>query len=118
MDGCDCWGLIVLVYQSVGISLPGHDEKYASAEDRRHLDALISGEVLQEWLPVIPGTECHLDGVLLREAGEIRHVGLVADPEARLLLHMVPGVGSVVERYDHGKLRPRVAGFYRHRSLA
>jgi hypothetical protein len=60
-----------------------------------------------------PGQEQVFDVVLMREMGVIRHVGVVVQPG--LLLHVQREGTSLIERYGHGPLKHRVAGFYRFR---
>lgn len=113
-DGLDCWGLLRLVYrETINCDLPSYSEAYVTTADRVALSALIAGE-LGPWREVPAGSERVLDAVLMTEAGIPRHVGVVARPG--LVLHMAPGRESVIEPYTTGKLRLRLAGFFRHES--
>jgi cell wall-associated NlpC family hydrolase len=110
----DCWGLVALVLRDrLGIDLPSYSERYVTTKDREALGALIAGE-RGPWREISPGQERALDAVLMTEAGTPCHIGLVARPG--LVLHMAPGRESVIEPYTTGKLRLRLAGFFRHES--
>lgn len=114
-DGCDCWGLCCLVYRTaLAIELPSYSEFYATPADRKAVSGLIAGHQ-PEWSEVHGGLERVLDLVLMTEAGIPRHIGIVARPG--LVLHMAPGRESVIEPYTTGKVKHRLAGFFRHKSL-
>lgn len=114
-DGYDCFGLVRLVLaEQLGIELPSYSEAYVTASDREAVSTLIKGE-LGPWRSISAGWERPLDAVLMTEAGIPRHIGVVAS--TGYVLHMPPGRESVVEPYRFGKLRLRVAGFYRHEKV-
>jgi cell wall-associated NlpC family hydrolase len=109
----DCWGLVQRVFREVwAIDLPSYAERYVTAEDRKAMDALISGE-LAPWDEVAAGNERTFDVVLMREGRFVRHVGIVTQPG--MLLHVSRGETSQIERYGHGPLKHRIVGFYRYR---
>lgn len=114
LDGCDCWGLVRLVYAGHGVDLPSYSDLYATPADREAVSGLIAGHQLG-WTEIPSRQERPLDLVLMTEAGIARHIGIVARPG--LVLHMVPGRESVIEPYTTGKLSRRLAGFFRHKSL-
>src|SRR5262245_10886445 len=108
--GCDCYGLLRLVYREVlHICLPSYSERYVSTEDSAELQQLIAGE-LSQWCAVLP--ERAMDAVLLTEGGIVRHIGVVDQPGR--LLHVENGGTAVIEPYRTGRLKRRVVGFYRH----
>lgn len=112
-EAVDCWGLVLKVFREVrGIDLPSYAESYVSAEDRKAMDTLISGE-LAPWDEIEAGSEQTFDVVLMREGRFVRHVGIVT--QQGMLLHVQPGETSLIERYGHGPLKHRVVGFYRYR---
>lgn len=116
LAGCDCWGLLRIVYaEQLGIELPSYGDDYATGADSRALHDLITGE-LGPWREVPAGGERVLDGVLTMDGGAIRHVGIVIG--CGRMLHMPRESGSVVESYRTHVYRRRVAGFFRHRSVA
>lgn len=109
----DCWGLVARVFRDLrGIELPSYSENYVTAEDRRAIAALIAGE-LAPWAEIGAGQETSLDCVLMREGGFPRHIGVVTRPG--LVLHVMRGGSSLIERYRSGRLQSRVVGFFRHR---
>jgi cell wall-associated NlpC family hydrolase len=112
-DGCDCWGLLWLVYRDLrGVELPSYAERYVTGADRAAMAALIADE-LDPWTEIAAGQEHAFDGVLMREGRAIRHIGIVTEPG--LLLHVQDGQSSQIERYRSGPLKHRVVGFYRYR---
>jgi len=112
-DGVDCWGLVVRVFSELrGIALPSYADHYATADDRVALASLIKGE-LDPWDEIAAGDEQAFDGVLMKEAGFPRHIGIVTQPG--MLLHVQRGETSRIERYRFGPLKYRVVGFYRYR---
>jgi cell wall-associated NlpC family hydrolase len=112
--GCDCWGLVHQVYRELrGIDLPSYAERYVTGSDRVAMARLIAGEI-DDWSEIERGREHCFDGVLMREGGFPRHIGIVTTPG--LLLHVQPGETSRIERYRDGHLLAnRVVGFYRYR---
>lgn len=115
MDGCDCWGLLRLVYAARGVALPAYADDYVSAADRDDIARLIAGG-LGAWREVPAGEERAFDGVLIREAGVPRHIGMVAGPG--LMLHMRNEDTSVIEGYRGPRWRRCIDSFWRHEALA
>lgn len=115
-QGYDCWGLLALVYRRLlKIDLPAFTDAYVTAADREAVAALIAGHC-SPWRDVSIDAVRPLDGVVMLEGGAACHVGLVASPG--FVLHMVPERDSVIEPYTTGKLRRRIAGFFRHEACA
>jgi cell wall-associated NlpC family hydrolase len=113
-DGCDCYGLIRLVYwHEFGIPLPSLDDEYATALERKEAAGLL-GEGGPTWAGHVetPGTG---DVVRLRRQGEPRgggtHLGLIVDPIQCRMLHVHNHASSVIERYDGLAWRHRVDGY-------
>lgn len=111
-DRFDCWGLVRAVLQErLGASLPALDDRYGEDSDRADLAALVNSQ-RGPWRPLAEADVGEGDCVLFRVAGHPSHVGVVV---ARgWMLHSRPGTGSVLERWDGPRWRPRVCGFYRH----
>jgi len=110
----DCWGLLWLVMRELrGVDLPSYSDQYVTADDRAALAVLIKGE-LDPWGEIAAGEEQPFDGVLMKEAGFPRHIGIVTQPG--MVLHVQRGETSRIERYRHGPLRHRIVGFYRYRA--
>lgn len=114
--GADCWGLVRLVFSAAGIDLPSFAEDYETVDDTARLDALIRGHAAGEWVPVADGAERALDVALFRAGRDIAHIGVVVRPGR--VLHMDGAPCSVIEDYRTARFRRRLAGFYRHESLA
>lgn len=109
----DCWGLLAEVFRELrGIELPSYSDRYVTANDRKALASLISDE-LDAWELILAGAEQEFDGVLMKEAGFPRHIGIVTTPG--MLLHIQRGETSTIERYRSGPLKYRIVGFYRYR---
>jgi cell wall-associated NlpC family hydrolase len=112
--GCDCWGLVRLVFQELrGIELPSYDDRYVSASERAVTEAVIAGE-MGPWDDVPAGQETAFDVILLRRLGHVSHIALVIEP-GRMLHVSSDGIASHVERYRDAKVRGRIVGFYRYR---
>jgi cell wall-associated NlpC family hydrolase len=110
--GCDCWGLVRLVYgRELGIALPAYAGSYACAEERREVDALVATEEASgPWRPV---TEIRAFDLLLFRVGTYRsHVGLAIDT-ARML-HVEGEDQAKVASQRAPRWASRFAGAYRH----
>lgn len=112
--GCDCWGLVRLVYAEVlGIDLPSYGEIAARdvvAATRQIRDASAAAP----WVPVA-GPAQPMDVLVM--AGRPLHVGVMVD--ARRVLHVEAATAAViveVERCAH--VRARRLALYRHEALA
>jgi cell wall-associated NlpC family hydrolase len=116
-DGCDCWGLCVLVFAAEhGIALPSFTEDYASLEEREEIASAFRAAGYDPWRPVPLREERAFDVGLFRRAAIAAHVGIVVEPG--LILHAEDGHDSRVEAYRYGKWRTRLIGFYRHKDMA
>jgi cell wall-associated NlpC family hydrolase len=122
--GCDCWGLITLIYrEQLGIALPDYPEIAAGAslDKAREIAAAAEGP---EWSEVAAGDERAFDVVLMRglvvhegrKSSRPIHVGCVFEPGLLTHIERVCEV-SVVNYRAHPRMRHRVEGFYRHRDL-
>lgn len=67
------------------------------------------------WTPVGWGNEKFGDFVLMRILGDPWHVGVVVGDG--LMLHIMKGINSCLERYSCSIWRKRVVNFYRHKEL-
>jgi cell wall-associated NlpC family hydrolase len=109
LKGCDCWGLLTLVYAKIGVDLPSHRDDYQTVADRDEV-ARILGNGKSQWRLV--HDERPTDAVLLKLAGRPFHVGVVVRPG--LMLHALPGTGAAIEDYRSHNYSRRIMGFYRH----
>jgi cell wall-associated NlpC family hydrolase len=108
-DGCDCWGLVRLVYQNeYGIKLPDMGPIYEKVTDEKGMMKLYVSE-LPSWEKVeIPQIG---DVVLLRACGLPIHVGIVVSENQ--MLHIEIKIDAVIERFDSALWGRRIEGFYR-----
>jgi probable lipoprotein NlpC len=115
-SGCDCWGLIVLVYREVlGVTLPGY-LGYGSVEEHAEIAALIAGATASPlWQPVA-GAPDPFDVAVFRRGRLDSHTGLVLRPG--LMLHMEGEDCAKVARYDTGRWNLRLTGHFRAVSSA
>lgn len=106
--GCDCWGLLVLIYRErLGVELPSH-AGYGDPLSAAAAVAVAAGR--QDWQPVAYPQP--YDAVLFRVNGRPHHIGLVIRPG--WMLHTVAGRDSCIEDYRRPYWSARVEGFYRY----
>jgi cell wall-associated NlpC family hydrolase len=116
--GCDCWGLVRIVFADNGIDLPSYGEIAASEmlAIAREIGGAISGD---PWRRVDGDPRRAMDVAVMRRAGEASrvaiHVGVMLD--ARRLLHIELSKDSHIVPLTHHSVAARVIGFYRHRDL-
>lgn len=111
--GCDCYGLICLVYaEEFGVELPSYADDYVTAADVDAVAALLTAG-REAWLRIPAGMERTADVALVWQGRVLGHAGIVARPGK--LLHVKRGQASVIESYRRPGARFRVEGFYRHR---
>lgn len=110
--GCDCYGLVRLVYrEELRIGLPDY-LGYGSAEEQGEIAALLEGaQRLPMWVPVT-GTPIAFDVAVFRRGRLQTHVGLVV--RRGLMIHMVDEDCAKVEGFATGPWGKRLAGFWRH----
>lgn len=113
-SGCDCWGLVHLVYRDVlGIDLPAYGE--ISAHDvARVTERIQEDSAGAPWLPVT-GAPRPFDVLVMR--GKPLHVGVMVD--ALHVLHVEAATASViVPVLRTPQVRWRRLATYRHEALA
>jgi cell wall-associated NlpC family hydrolase len=112
LDGCDCWGLVRLVQSAIyGRRLPCLAQGYESTTDAAAIAGLYDCE-REHWHEVRGGGEAG-DVVVLRIAGSPSHVGVVVAPF--VMLHVLKGICTSVERFDGPLWRHRVVAVYRRK---
>lgn len=114
--GCDCWGLVRLVYRDcLGIDLPSYGE--ISARDLiRVARAMGDGQAAPCWAAV-EAVPVPYDVVLMRARGASRsvaHVGVAVD--AARVLHTEAGRGAAVVPLSHISVAGRIVGLRRYRA--
>lgn len=113
--GCDCWGLIRLVYaERLGIALQSGAGDYTGVDDDESIAALIhAGE--RDWTRVDAIDAQPLDVIVMRVRGQPHHFGLVAGDT--LMLHTEPGADAHLARYVGVRWAARIEGIYRHPAM-
>lgn len=115
-SGCDCWGLVRLVYQEeLGIDLPDYLGRYASAEERVELQALIAeGKATGPWRPAdVHDVRPQPFDVMVYRRGRLdSHLGLFVEPG--VMLHVAAEEHAKLERFSTGQWLNRLSGIYRH----
>ncbi|PZR89637.1 MAG: phage tail protein [Stutzerimonas stutzeri] len=109
--GCDCWGLVVLVYREcLGIELPSYAGDYVSTDERGEIAELIAHHrEVGPWQSVEDPRE--FDVAIFRRGPHASHAGIVVRPGS--MLH-VPFDQARIEDYRRGQWAPRLTGIYRH----
>lgn len=119
-DGCDCWGLVRLVYRDqAGIELPSYDEAYASIAERREIAAIVAEEEASPTWTLITwdwrsAEAARLDIAVFVDGAYGRHVGIVLKPG--LMLHLARRDCSKIESYRDTRWADRLTGIHRHAS--
>lgn len=117
--GCDCWGLVRLVYANeLKIDLPTYGE--ISAHDLVAVSQMIEGNyVLEPWREINRDSIMPFDVVVMRFYGtrKVGHVGVVA-AGGTMVLHTERSVDSVVVPLQHMTIRSRIVGFRRHKEVS
>ena len=114
-DGCDCWGLVRLVYaEELGIWMPDLGDRYGDAHARGDVDFTVDSAAAEAWsVNVTDRPRRELDVLVFSRGGLETHVGLhVRGCE---MLHVMDGMCAAVERYDTAKWRRRFSRALRHR---
>lgn len=122
-SGCNCWGLVRLVYRERrGIFLPSLEEHYEGVRDYANIDLLVKRETSTCWSQIaIPEV---FDVLVTRYGRAHGHVGICLDN--RYFLHTVEG--RMVEgkpepsysRYDDftgWKWTKLTVGFFRYKEI-
>ncbi len=116
-SGCDCWGLVCLVYrEELGIYLPDLGDGYGDAYAREEVNSTTKNATAENWNLDVTDRERRLLDVLTFTRGGIEtHVGMwVADGE---MLHIIDGTCAAIERYDTVRWKRRFSRALRHVSV-
>ena len=110
-DGCDCWGLIRLIYKNeFNINLPEYLDAYVSTANRKSVAEFADAEKLN-WIAVTSRPSFG-DVILFRIYGLPMHIGMAIGK--RQMIHILKGADSGVERFDNLIWKNRILGVYRH----
>lgn len=120
LSGCDCWGLVTLVYaRELDITLPDHSADYQDPEARAEVARLIeTGRQEPVWRQLPPTCKAQpYDVALFRVGRLVSHVGLVCGDGGQVL-HIAADDCAKIESFKRGPLGLRLKGIYRHVSRA
>lgn len=113
MSGCDCWGLVRLVYsKEFGIDLPGPMMDVSSPRDK--IEAAIHCQRDALWERTTDPQAG--DVALFRMAGHESHVGLVTLPG--MVLHIRQGMDSVIVPIHDGHFGETLRGYWHYKGEA
>jgi cell wall-associated NlpC family hydrolase len=114
LNGWDCWGLVQHVAKEhYGKILPSFAATYARAENGAEI-----AELIDRTRPVVGAQQTARpdsgDLVVLTFRGYPCHIGVyLEDAGQGWLLHVLPRIGTVLDRIDSIRNNRRVEGYYR-----
>ena len=111
----DCWGLIVTLYKDLyDINLPKFSECSYANNGMSGTAQFISGTDLYSKCQKLSIEEEPKEGdlILLTNAGQPTHIGMVVDKDH--MIHAFDKAGSVIESFRSNKWKSRVRAIYRH----
>lgn len=118
-DGCDCGGLVWLVYhKELGINLPDWRSMYSctTIEHSTELQNTVSTMLGENSIEVPLDERQPFDVISMRIRGADIHVGLVVN--RNYFMHIWHGVTTVsVERFDSIMWKNAVTGCFRHKLM-
>jgi cell wall-associated NlpC family hydrolase len=111
-NGCDCWGLVCLVYrEKLGIELPEYKGVFEAQTIAQLKNvARVMEREKESWVRVEKPHE--FDVVMIRSGAYAWHVGIVID--RRRMLHVMSGINSTVEEYTGMDWKNRIEEFRRY----
>ena len=111
-NGCDCWGLVCLVYrEKLGIELPEYKGVFEAQTIAQLKNvARVMEREKESWVRVEKPHE--FDVVMIRSGAYAWHVGIVID--RRRMLHVMSGINSTVEEYAGMDWKNRIEEFRRY----
>jgi cell wall-associated NlpC family hydrolase len=115
--GCDCWGLVHLVYEEMrGITLPDYRALYGHADNQVETSALFgmaaAGQIAGAFWHLVPPEDWQpLDVALIRIGRLHSHVGLIAGNG--LFLHCLKGRACTLEPIDSFHWGSAIKGGFR-----
>lgn len=108
LGGCDCYGLVRLVYGEAGITLPSYEVDPTSVDETAA--TLAAARAGGAWTEILIADARPMDLILF--GGPLPHVGLWVAPG--LMLHAPRSGTSGITRYDRPPWRDRLEGVARH----
>lgn len=112
-EGCDCWGLVKIIYEKeLGIKLPSLLD-YKDTKDRFSISALVEAEKNIQWDQINEGQEKEFDVLIFRILNVPTHVGLVYKKDT--MIHCEKGKGTYLTEYNkEHHWKKRLYGIFRH----
>ena len=113
-DGCDCYGLVRLVYaKELGIELPHLGDHYSNAFARGEIGPLPAATVAEGWAVDVTDLEPEqFDVLVFSRGGMDYHVGLFMYGE--FMLHCVDGTDACLEKWDGIRWKRQLSRRLRH----
>lgn len=111
MDGCDCYGLVVLIFkQEFGIDLPRYDSSYSSNSSHDDITKIYNAEV-DKWHRVDKPSIGSV--VYLMLAGHPKHVGVMVS-DTHFVHNLKSPQSSMIGSINNHKWKNRIIGFYNY----
>lgn len=112
-EGCDCWGLVRLIYKKeLSIELPSLLD-YKDTKDRVTISALVDSEKCIKWCEIDHGKEKTFDVVVFKMLNVPTHVGLVYSKGS--MIHCEKGKGTYLTDYNREhNWKKRLYGIFRY----
>lgn len=117
-DGCDCAGLLRLVYKNeLGIDLPDWHGMYNTTQYSHglELEKILTSMLGENGIEVPLDKIQPFDVLSIRIGRAEMHVGIVVDKTH--FLHIVEGDKVLCERINSFKWKQRITGAFRHESM-
>jgi len=112
MHGCDCWGLIMLIYQNeYNITLPDYSTQYPDTQALSIISPIVEVEKESDiWYNVETPEEG--DIIVFNIKGAPVHCGVYLSNKD--FIHNFHGCNSCIESVKSTRWNKRVEGYYRH----
>ncbi len=112
IDGCDCWGLVRLIYQNeLNIELPDYLDLYESTKDYYVISKL--NELESQKFPSVPLSDLReFDVITLRVRNAPIHVAVALGNG--YMIHCERDINTVCERINSMKWKSRIVGVNRY----
>lgn len=109
----DCWGLFLKLYRELyGIEL----DDYKNIKMHRGVGSdVLETEDYQGWIDVALHEVQEGDALILSNAGDPSHIGMVINKE--LMIHCYDRTGSVIESFRSNKWQSKIYKIRRHPSF-
>jgi cell wall-associated NlpC family hydrolase len=113
ISGCDCWGLVVLIYKNyLNVELPTYS---INQFDVNSVKEAFNSEK-KSWVLVDKYKQFDIAELIIKVAKfqfEPLHVGIIVDNE--YLLHTETNIGSHLVNLNDFRIKSRIKGFWRYK---